>query len=73
MTTKIYWIKNMKRNYKFFTEIFSPLGFVVFNRNIEGEDSPIYDLFIKGSERGLEWFGSFTYYIKNFCNFSCAT
>ena len=65
MTTKIYWIKNMKRNYKFFTEIFSPLGFVVFNRNIEGEDSPIYDLFIKSSERGLEWFGSFTYYIKN--------
>lgn len=48
----------MKHDYKYYTQIFEPLGFKVFSRDFSNSAHGTFDLYY--NEMGCNWFGEFT-------------
>ena len=48
----------MKHNYKYYTQIFEPLGFKVFSRDFSNSAHGTFDLYY--NKMGCNWFGEFT-------------
>lgn len=48
----------LRRNYKYYTQIFEPLGFKVFSRDFSNSAHGTFDLYY--NEMGCNWFGEFT-------------
>lgn len=48
----------LRRNYKYYTQIFEPLGFKVFSRDFSNSTHGTFDLYY--NEMGCNWFGEFT-------------
>ena len=48
----------LRHNYKYYTQIFEPLGFKVFSRDFSNSAHGTFDLYY--NELGCNWFGEFT-------------